>query len=75
MGLSRFCSGIGNNSMEATARLVLILIVSTIFMVSCKKDGNTPAVVEIDQQNNGQTVLLSPGQTLNITLENPGDGL
>jgi len=60
--------------MKATTRLVLILIVSAMFTVSCKKDGNNPAVVEITQQSNGHTVDLSQGQTLKITLGNPGDG-
>jgi predicted secreted protein len=63
--------------MKSKLALTLILIIAfTGLVTSCKKgenNANLPSV-QINANNNGKTIGLAQGQTLAITLGNPGDG-
>jgi predicted secreted protein len=60
-------------------KLKLIITIAAVFAISsaCNKaqDAPVPAEMKITVQQNGQPVSLVKGQTLDITLQNPGDGL
>jgi len=53
---------------------ILFIITTTIF--SCKKDNSqgTNATVKLGIADTGKIVAVSKGQTISVTLENPGDG-
>jgi predicted secreted protein len=63
--------------MKTKLNLVVFTLALLVFALSCKKAEETPAPAEvkITAQQNGQPVTLARGQTLNVTLQNPGDGL
>jgi len=63
--------------MSAKLRLIILLAVLAASSSACKKadDAPVPAELKITVQQNGQAVALVQGQTLDITLQNPGDGL
>ncbi|MDP9081398.1 MAG: protease inhibitor I42 family protein [Bacteroidota bacterium] len=59
-------------------KLTIIAVFIAIFtqcILSCKK-GNTNdmQMIQVDAQQNGKTIAVSKGQTIKITLGNPGDG-
>jgi len=62
-----------------SAKLKLIIAIAAIVAISaaCNKapDAPVPAEMKITVQQNGQPVSLVKGQTLDIALQNPGDGL
>lgn len=53
---------------------ILLIVVATI--VSCKKDNaqSVNANVKLTVTDTGKVVAVSKGQTISITLGNPGDG-
>lgn len=53
---------------------ILLIVVATI--VSCKKDNTQPANanIKLTVTDTGKVVAVSKGQTISITLGNPGDG-
>ena len=53
-----------------------MVIAFTGMVTSCKKGQHNPAIpmVEINAQDNGKTITVLPGESLKITLGNPGDG-
>ena len=63
--------------MKTKLNLAIITLALLGFTSSCKKAEETPAPakVQITAQQNGQPVALAKGQTLEVTLQNPGDGL
>jgi len=63
--------------MRSKLRLIILLAVLVASSSACKKaeDAPLPAELKITAQQNGQPVALAKGQTLDITLQNPGDGL
>jgi predicted secreted protein len=61
------------------SKLICVLIIFIAFTIcnsSCKKaDNNTDRqVVQFDYSENGKTITAAQGQTLTLTLGNPGDG-
>jgi predicted secreted protein len=63
--------------MKSKLNFVLVTFAAfTIFFSSCKKgDDNTNwQVVQADYNENGKTIPVVKGQTLKLTLGNPGDG-
>src|ERR1700733_10606852 len=62
--------------MKTKLNLAIFTLTLLVFTSSCKKAEATPAPAEvkITVQQNGQPVSLVKGQTLDITLQNPGDG-
>lgn len=56
--------------------VLIIFITFTICNPSCKKAGNNlnSQVVQVDYNENGKTIAAAQGQTLTLTLGNPGDG-
>src|ERR1700722_5989360 len=63
--------------MKTKLSLVIFTITLILITTSCKKSEETPmpAEVKITVQDNGKSLTLTKGQTLNISLGNPGDGL
>jgi predicted secreted protein len=63
--------------MSAKLKLIITIAVLATINSACKKGEETPipAEIKISAQQNGQPVTLAKGQTLDITLQNPGDGL
>jgi predicted secreted protein len=63
--------------MKTKLNLAIFIIAVILFTSACKKAEETPvpAEIKITAQQNGQPVPLAKGQTLDITLQNPGDGL
>ena len=63
--------------MKTKLNLAIFTLAVLLFASSCKKAEETPAPAEvkITVQQNGQAVTLVQGQTLEVTLQNPGDGL
>ena len=60
-------------------KLTLILIIFIAFTIgssSCKKnnDNTTRQVVQVDYGENGKIINIAVGQSLKLTLGNPGDG-
>lgn len=54
--------------------LISIIALSGVF-VSCKKSGTNPnAPIQITALDTGKTIQVTKGQTLDLTLGNPGDG-
>lgn len=52
-----------------------IVALSLSSISSCKKNGVSPkGLVQVDYTKNGQTIVLSKGQSLQLTLNNPADG-
>ncbi len=66
-----------NMKKQLSSSLFIVFVFATIIS-SCKKSQSIlPAIlpaVQITEQENGKTVILSSGQTLKVTLGNPGDG-
>lgn len=61
------------------SKITLVLIIFIAFAIcssSCKKtDNNTSRqVLQVDYSKNGKTIAATQGQTLILTLGNPGDG-
>lgn len=59
------------------SKLTLAVIMLLAFMgaiTSCKKTQNNPRTVEINQQDNGKTTVVSTAEILALTVGNPGDG-
>jgi predicted secreted protein len=54
----------------------MIIIVLARPARSCKKEQNTSimAMVQLTEQDNGKSIIISKEQTIKITLRNPGDG-
>jgi len=65
------------NVMKTKLNLAVFGLTLLLFAAACKKAEETPAPAElkITAQQNGQAVTLVQGQTLDLTLQNPGDGL
>jgi len=63
--------------MNANLKLTIAVAGMMAIISSCNKAQDTPAPaqVQITAQQNGQPVALVKGQTLEVTLQNPGDGL
>ena len=63
--------------MKTKLNLAIFTLTLLVFTSSCKKAEETPvpATLKITSQQNGQPVTLAQGQTLDVTLQNPGDGL
>lgn len=63
--------------MKTKLNLAIFTLTLLLFTSACKKAADSPALakVQITAQQNGQPVLLAQGQTLEVTLQNPGDGL
>ena len=63
--------------MKTKINLAVLTLALLVFTSACKKAEDTPALaeVQITAQQNGQPVSLVQGQTLKVTLQNPGDGL
>jgi|SRR6185503_15114106 len=63
--------------MKTKLNLAIFTLTLILFTSACKKaeDSPAPAQVQITAQQNGQPVTLAKGQTLEVTLQNPGDGL
>jgi predicted secreted protein len=63
--------------MSAKFRLMIMIAVLAASSSACKKaeDAPVPAELKITVQQNGQAITLVQGQTLDVTLQNPGDGL
>ena len=51
----------------------MVVIACTCAISSCKKDQTKP-ILQIYAQDSGRTFTLSKGQSLKISLANPGDG-
>jgi predicted secreted protein len=62
--------------MKTKLNLAVFSLTLILFTAACKKAEETPmpAEVKITAQQNGQPVTLAKGQTLDVTLQNPGDG-
>jgi predicted secreted protein len=55
--------------------LLLLLFVAALFaIVSCKKDTTSANIINLTAADAGKTVAVSSGQTVSLTLGNPGDG-
>ena len=65
------------NVMKTKLNLAVFILAVLLFTSACRKSEETPvpAELKITAQQNGQPVTLAKGQTLDITLQNPGDGL
>ncbi len=63
--------------MKIKLNLATFVIAIISFTSACKKGEETPvpSEIKITAQQNGQPVALAKGQTLDISLQNPGDGL
>jgi predicted secreted protein len=63
--------------MKIKLNLAIFTLALLLFTSACKKaeESPAPAEVKITVQQNGQPVALVQGQTLNVMLQNPGDGL
>ncbi|MEO6978927.1 MAG: protease inhibitor I42 family protein [Mucilaginibacter sp.] len=59
-------------------KLLVVLSIAALSLTSissCKKNGVSPkAIVQVDYTKNGQTISVATGQSLQLTLGNPGDG-
>jgi len=61
-------------------KIKLLVILSMVALSlssisSCKKNGVSPkGMVQVDYTKNGQTIALTKGQSLQLTLNNPADG-
>src|ERR1700758_1923741 len=54
--------------------LTVVIALSAVFL-SCKKSGNNPYTpLQITVLDTGKTIDLKKGQSLKLTLANPGDG-
>jgi predicted secreted protein len=55
---------------------IIFLIAFTGLINSCKKGRSdpNPSSVEVTGQDNGKTIAISTGESLELTLGNPGDG-
>jgi len=63
--------------MKVKLNLAIFILTILVCTSACRKAEETPAPAEvkITAQQNGQPVTLDQGQTLKVTLQNPGDGL
>ncbi|HZY39232.1 MAG TPA: protease inhibitor I42 family protein [Mucilaginibacter sp.] len=63
--------------MSTKFKLIITLFVVAVIISACNKTKDAPAPVEIKitALQNGKPVTLTQGQTLDVTLQNPGDGL
>jgi predicted secreted protein len=54
---------------------VFLFTAATIGLASCKKDNNTPkAALRLSVADTGKTLSVVKGQTISVTVSNPGDG-
>ncbi len=63
--------------MKTKLSVFLITIIGLSMLISsCKKGGGNSnmQLLQINSQNNGKTIAVSKGQSLRLTLKNPGDG-
>jgi predicted secreted protein len=64
------------NVMKIKLNLAVSTVAMLLFTTACRKSEETPvpAELKITAEQNGQPLTLAKGQTLEITLQNPGDG-
>ncbi|MFI5158102.1 MAG: protease inhibitor I42 family protein [Sphingobacteriales bacterium] len=53
---------------------ICLLALLIITFASCKKDSNSGASLQLTTSDNGKSATVKKGQTISITLGNPGDG-
>lgn len=53
---------------------ISIVILAVFAIVSCKKGNTSSKVITLTAANSGTTVTALKGETIKITLGNPGDG-
>jgi hypothetical protein len=53
---------------------ISIVILAVFAIVSCKKGNTSSKVITLTATNSGTTVAALKGETIRITLSNPGDG-
>jgi hypothetical protein len=55
--------------------LLLVVVAAFFALASCKKDSNSNLPgIKLSVTDSAKTISVSPGQTISITLGNPGDG-
>jgi len=61
--------------MKKNYTIALFLFIAVFFAVaSCKKDNGNKPVIQLTSVDSNKTFTVTQGQTIKITLNNPGDG-
>jgi Chagasin family peptidase inhibitor I42 len=61
--------------MKKNYTIALFLFITAFFAVaSCKKDNTNKPVIQLTSVDSSKTLTVTQGQTIKITLNDPGDG-